>query len=69
MKRFEVWLYKPVSDVLRARVSVEAETPEAAEAAALALDMEEIEFDFWQCGDNPDPITAEAIPHAVENAS
>jgi hypothetical protein len=58
--KFSVPVYKPVSDILRAFVEVEATNPAEAKAMAMALhDESEIpdgDFVFWQCGDNTDPV-------------
>lgn len=66
MTRYTVALLKPVSDITRAFVTVEANTPEEAEAKALELDTSELEFEFWQCADNDDPIEAECMGEAEE---
>lgn len=49
MTKYEIIVSKEVSDIVRAFVEVEAETPEAAIALAQEIDPEEMEFQFWQC--------------------
>jgi len=57
---YEVAVMKPVEDILRTFVWVEADSKAEAEAKALALEIPEESFVFWQCGDSDKPQTAEA---------
>ena len=57
--KYKVVIYKPVSDITRAFVEIEADGPVDALLKAKELDTSELEFDFWQCADNDDPLTYE----------
>lgn len=59
MPKYSVTLMKPVKDVLRADVEVEADTPEEAENKAIEIAGEQDLYAFYACGDCTDPIEAE----------
>ena len=58
--RYSLTIYKPVSDILRGFVTIEAESADQAEAIARdMLGEDKIALEFWQCADNPEPIQIE----------
>lgn len=59
MNKFEVAIYRPVADITVCYVQIEAETAEAAEAAAMALDHSDLEFSWLCCTDSLEETTAE----------
>lgn len=59
MSKFEVAIYRPVADITVCYVEIEAETAEAAEAAAMALDHSDLEFTWLACTDSLEETTAE----------
>lgn len=61
MSKFKVAIYKPVSDITRAVVEIEAATEEAALENALAMDHSNLDFDWVACADNSEPVWAEAF--------
>lgn len=59
MSKFEVAIYRPVADITVCYVEIEAETAEDAHAAALAMDHDDLDFQWLACTDSLEETTAE----------
>ncbi len=60
MPKYQIEIVRPVTDYLRAFVEIEAPNESDALDKAYELDLTEVEFDFWQCGDCLESTTYEA---------
>jgi len=61
MSRYTVQIIKPVSDYLRGWVNVEAASEDEALDKVQDMDLDDVEFEFWCCGDSVEEMSFDVI--------